>query len=81
MGVEAEIDTPGQVARKRFEMFLQVFKSHAETAEHAADLAQSLIEIVDDPKDGLKAAIDDLSNEVRGLRVDIRTLAKALMRR
>ena len=81
MGVEAEIDTPGQVARKRFEMFLQVFKSHAETAEHAADLAQSLIEIVDDPKDGLKAAIDDLSQEIRGLRTDLRAFVKMLTRR
>lgn len=71
----------GDIARKRFSEFMQILKAHAETAERGADASQALLDIIDHPKDGLKAAVDELTDEIHALREDLRAFMKVLTRR
>jgi len=72
-----QVDEEAGAGKERFKRFLKIFGDIAATSKAQADMAAALLESLNHPKDGLVAAIDDLREEVQGLREDLRRLAGA----
>lgn len=66
-----------QVAQKKLERFVQAFEASADAGATLKEALLTLAGILDDEKDGLITAMLDLTEEIRGLRQDLRTAAKA----
>ena len=66
-----------QVKLDRFKRFLKVFEEHAKSSKRTEEAVDALVETIGHEKDGLVPAVDDLREEIRGLREDLR---KAAMR-
>jgi hypothetical protein len=62
------------VAKKRFDKFVKVFEDVGYNTGENAKLLAALVSAIADEKDGLTGAIDDLIDEIRGLREDLRMI-------
>jgi hypothetical protein len=56
---------------------IELFNKQIETTNRLIEVASGLIECMMMPKDGMRDVIDDLIQEIGGLRDDIRIVAKA----
>jgi hypothetical protein len=63
-----------EVARKRFEKFVKVFEDVGQNTQKNAQLLAALVTAIADENDGLTGAIDDLIEEIHGLREDLRAI-------
>lgn len=63
-------------ARQRFEGFVQKLEAYAAGAEKNAKVMDDLWRAISHQPDGLISAVDDLADEIRGLREDLRVAAK-----
>lgn len=68
---------PSPQQRKRFERFVKAFEESSKHSRASAEATRELLEGLCGEEDSLAAAIDELIDEVRGLRADLRDLAKA----
>lgn len=66
--------TNPEVARKRFEKFVKVFEDVGQNTQKNAQLLAALVAAIADENDGLTGAIDDLIEEIHGLREDLRVI-------
>lgn len=76
--------TTPEEGKERFKKFLKVFEDVGKSSKESAKLAADLLESIGNDEIGLTAAIADLTEEVHGmtgemreLRKDLRTAAKA----
>lgn len=63
--------------KERFRKFLKIFEDLSKTAKDQADFAQVLSEAIGNRDEGLVAAVADLTEEINGLRKDLRIAARA----
>jgi hypothetical protein len=66
----------GDINRRRFEKFVGVFEQAARAGDKSAEITAALHAAIAHPDNGLIAALDDLLEEIQGLRQDIRDLAR-----
>jgi len=66
-----------QVAQKKLERFVKAFEESSDSVATLKEAILTLAGILDDEKDGLITAMLEMTDEIRGLRQDLRTAAKA----
>lgn len=72
-----EPTSPGKAdANRRVEKFAKAFTDAAAAGENVVKVVAEFMDVINHEQDGLISAIDDLSDEIRGLREDLRAMAK-----
>ena len=64
-----------KVKLNRFKRFMKLWEEQAKHTKMTAEAVDALVDVIGHEKDGLIPAVDELREEIRGLREDLRKAA------